>query len=292
MSEMEVYRAYNQVVPFGIRLCRDWFGLKNLEFVPRDGSPLKIHGTQDTSTTVRLVADCEMCPIVRGRHRWQIEELDFARRVCIGEEPITLVDIGANMGLFSRQLLVSIPAIAKVFAYESEPQNFSCLVHNVQPFAGKVVTIQAAVANSAGKMEFYLDPMNSGNFSLAADAMPPSFTKIMVQTNDAAAESVAWLNSEQRIFYKSDTEGFDELVAIAIRPEVWQEIFAGIIEIWNIKKPAFDSAAFAAILDRFPNKIFLANADNRLSEVRVSRADVINYIDSGNRQHRDLAFWR
>jgi len=65
-----------------------------------------------------------------------------------------------------------------------------------------------------------------------------------------------------------------------------------MIEIWNIKKPAFDKAVFASVLDRFPNKILLANADTRVSETRVSTTDVVNYINSGNRQHRDLAFWR
>jgi FkbM family methyltransferase len=292
MSESEANRAYNQVVPFGIRLCRDWFGLKNLEFVPRSGSPLRAQGAEAASSTVKLVADYLMCPIVLGRHQWQIEELDFAKRACIGNEPITLVDIGANMGLFSRQLLVSIPTISKVFAYEPEPQNFASLVHNLKPFTDKVLTIQAAISNSSGQTEFYLDPTNSGNFSLAIGAMPPNYSKINVESRNAAVECTAWTETKQRIFYKSDTEGLDEQVMAAIRPDIWQDVFAGIIEIWNIKKPAFDIAAFAAVLDHFPNKIFLANADNKVSEARVSTADVINYIGSGNRQHRDLAFWR
>jgi FkbM family methyltransferase len=260
--------------------------------MPWDSSPLKVGADSDhLGPTVKLVADYLMCPIVLGRHRWQIEELDFAKRVCIGAEPITLVDVGANMGLFSRQLVVAIPAIAKVFAYEPEPNNFGCLVHNLEPFRERVVAIQAAISNNSGNMEFYLDPTNSGNFSLAVDAMPPSYTKMIVETKNVALESTAWLEGKQRIFYKSDTEGFDELVASAIRPEVWSRVFAGMIEIWNIKKPPYDQALFASILDRFPNKVFLANADTRVSELRVSTADVLNYINGGNRQHRDLAFW-
>ncbi len=232
-----------------------------------------------------------MCPIVLGRHRWQIEELDFAKRVCTGLEPITLVDVGANMGLFSRQLLVAIPSIAKVFAYEPEPHNFECLVHNLEPFRDRVISMQAAVSNSSGNMEFYLDSTNSGNFSLAVDAMPPTYTKMIVDTKDVADECAAWVEGKQRVFYKSDTEGFDEIVASAIRPEAWSQVFAGMIEIWNIKKPPYDQALFASVLDRFPNKVFLANADTRVSELRVSTTDVINYINGGNRQHRDLAFW-
>ena len=110
MSQAEAEKAYQQVVPFGIRLCRDWFGLRSLEFLPRSGSPLSAQVDGETpGRTVKLVADYLMCPIVLGRHRWQVEELEFAKRVCTGAEPITLVDVGANMGLFSRQMLAGLP---------------------------------------------------------------------------------------------------------------------------------------------------------------------------------------
>lgn len=292
MSRTQADQAYSQAVPFSIRLCRDWFGLKTLEFVPWDASPLKTREPETENSTIRLVADYLMCPIVLGRHRWQIEELDFARRVCTGSEPITLIDVGANMGLFSRQILIAVPFVSRVFAYEPESRNFDCLTHNLAPFGERIIATQAAVSNSAGQMEFYLDPTNSGNFSLAVDAMPPSYTKITVETRDVAAEASRWLDAKQRIFYKSDTEGLDELVAAAIPLDVWQHIFAGMIEIWNIKKPDYDGARFASILDQFSNKSLLANADNRVSEARVSTREVLDYIHSGHRQHRDLAFWR
>ena len=60
------------------------------------------------------------------------------------------------------------------------------------------------------------------------------------------------------------------------------------MEIWPIKKPVVDRASFAAILDRFPNKVFLANADTKVSEMAVTTADVLKYMASGNRLHRDL----
>jgi FkbM family methyltransferase len=290
VSPAEAERAYNQVVPLGIRICRDWFGLASLEFSPRDGSPLMIgREGQQFAPTVRLVADYLMCPIVLGRHRWQIEELNFAKRVCLGSEPITLIDVGANMGLFSRQLLIAIPAIAKVFCYEPEPQNFGCMSHNLKPFSDRVTMIEAAVSNRSGPTELYLDPTNNGNFSLAVDAMPPNFGKILVDVRDVAIECETW--GKGRIFYKSDTEGLDEQVAAAIRPDVWQRVFAGIMEIWPITKPAVDRALFAAILDRFPNKVFLANADTKVSEIAVTTADVLKYMASGSRLHRDLGFW-
>jgi FkbM family methyltransferase len=267
--------------------------LRIIEFTPRDGSPLavRIRG-EPSGRTVKVVADLGMSSIVFDRHRWQVEELEFCKRRCAGTEPITLVDVGANTGLFSRQLLAALPTIAEAFAYEPEPQNFACLVHNLEPFRGKVTTLEAELSNKAGKLEFYLDPTNSGNFSLTTDAMPPKYFKTIVEAKDVAVESASWMNGGRRIFYKSDTEGFDELIATNIQADVWSHIFAGFIEIWRIKKPPFDIAALASILDSFPNKMFLANADTNISETAVSTIEILNYIDVHDGKHVDLGFWR
>jgi FkbM family methyltransferase len=288
-NQDQANNVYGQFVPGAIRLCRDWYGLKSIEFKPRDGSPLQVK----EGSTVKLVTDYIMCPITLGRHRWQIEELMFTKRACVGPEPITLIDIGANMGLFSRQLLNTIPTIAEVFAYEPEHENFACLAHNLAPFDCKTHIIEAAISNSDGKAEFYIDPTNSGNYSLAASAMPPSYSKITVKTVDISNECTAWLETQNRIFYKSDTEGLDEWVAALIHPDFWDHVFGGMIEIWNIaNKPSYDLAAFSSMLDKFPNKIFLANADTKVSEIQVTTTDVLNYISTRAQPHRDLAFWR
>ena len=241
---------------------------------------------------MKLVADLLMCPIVLERHRWQAEELEFAKRVCAGAEPIVLVDVGANMGLFSRQLLAALPAIVEAFAYEPEAQNFACLVHNLEPFGGKVKAIQAALSNKPGKMQFYLDPINNGNFSLNPAAMPAEHIRTSVEVKDVGAECADWMERGRRVFYKSDTQGFDEVIATAIRAELWLRVFAGIMEVWQIDKPSFNTEVLAAILDRFPNKVFLANADLALTEVRVTTDDVLTYIKGDDGMHRDLGFWR
>jgi len=71
-----------------------------------------------------------------------------------------------------------------------------------------------------------------------------------------------------------------------------------MIELWNIaKKPSLDIAAFVALLDSFPNKFFLANVDNNVSEMHVGTADLLtdfvvverdpqNNDDSSNRYRR------
>src|SRR5262249_25283316 len=149
-----------------------------------------------------------------------------------------------------------------------------------------------ALANTAGTQDFYLDPGNSGNFSLNRAAMPAQHAATRVETRDVAAECEAWLSSDRRIFYKSDTQGFDELIATTIRPEVWPRVAAGIMELWRIEKPRFDRQRLGQVLDQFPNKIFLANADLNVTEKPVTTAEVLEFIDSTDHKHRDLGFWR
>jgi hypothetical protein len=84
-SQAEAERAYNQVVPLGIRPCRDWFGLSSLEFTPRDGSPLRIAtGAPHAAPTVRLVIYYLMCPIVLGRHRLADRGIEFWNVLSLG----------------------------------------------------------------------------------------------------------------------------------------------------------------------------------------------------------------
>ena len=291
MNQSEADRAYDQIVPLALSLCRDAFGLQMLQFLPREGSPLRVN-LEGQAWFVALVSDRLMCPIVLKRHRWQVEELHFAQRVCTGSEPLTLIDVGANMGLFSRQLLAALPNLVEAFAYEPEPQNFGCLTFNLLPFQDKVHAIRAALGNVAGTQDFYLDPTNSGNFSLNRAAMPARHAATRVETKDVGAECAAWLESDRRIFYKSDTQGFDELIATTIRPEVWPRVAGGIMEVWRIEKPHFDQQRLAQILDQFPNKIFLANADLNVTETPVSTADVLQFINGNDHKHRDLGFWR
>jgi FkbM family methyltransferase len=291
VNRSEADTAYDQIVPVTLRLCREAFGLQMLQFLPREGSPLRVN-LQNQDWFVALVADGLMCPIVLKRHRWQVEELKFAQRVCTNTEPLTLVDVGANMGLFSRQLLAALPNIVEVFAYEPEAQNFGCLGFNLLPFQDKVHAVCAALGNVTGTQDFYLDPTNSGNFSLNRAAMPSQHGATRVATRDVSAECAAWLAGDRSIFYKSDTQGFDELIATTIRPEVWLRVSAGIMELWRIEKPQFDLQRLGEVLDQFPNKIFLANADLNVTETSVSTAEVLQFISSTDHKHRDLGFWR
>jgi len=192
----------------------------------------------------------------------------------------TLVDVGGNVGLFTRQALIACSNIKQVHVYEPDPQNFEHLRQNTAPWADKIQYHHYALSNEEGHKEFYQDPHNCGNYSLLSSAMNgcPYFVEQVVVA-DARHESRHWVAGTKNILYKSDTQGFDEELATLIDPIVWEYTFAAILEIWRIRKPEYDMESFRDILKRFSSRRFLGTAT-----VRLSVDEIVEYasgIDGG-----------
>ena len=197
--------------------------------------------------------------------------------------PCSLVDVGGNVGLFTRQALIAVPNIAKVYIYEPDQENFSHLLQNLQPWLDRVWCFNIALSGTTGIAEFFHDRDNCGNYSLLRSAMERSpFSLDEVYTISASAESFRWLDGRP-IIYKSDTQGYDELIATLLEPLVWDHVFAAILEIWRIPKPACDVTVFANILSKFECRRLLPYTDNFTVE------QIMNYSLGNDSAFLDLA---
>jgi FkbM family methyltransferase len=283
----EVYGSFLGFLPLNLKLLREFLQVTSIEFSPREDTPLYFRrSAADAPAKLRIACDSIMAVDILTRHAWQSEELEFASSVLDGQPPVTLVDIGANMGLFTRQLLARLPTIAHAYVYEPHPGNFEFLSFNLAPFE-RVDYVNAALAGTEGRLEFFLDPDNCGNYSLNRAAMPAEHSSIVVEARTASRESQRWLTDSNPIFYKSDTQGYDELIATQLDPRFWNSVVGGIMELWRIDKPAYDAARLEEILDGFPNKILLQNPAERLST-----AQVLDYAGARDVTYADLGFWR
>lgn len=289
-SEYRTEYSPNEVRNF-IDFMRIRMGVRNIEFQPALNRGLYARTSSDPDNCpIRTRCDFSITPTVLYNHHWEIEEFVFFRRVTEHRPAVVVVDVGANMGFFSRQVLGWSQNITRLFAYEPEPENFACLQHNLACF-NNVTAEMAGLAESDGSVTLHIDMRNCGNNSLVSDQLAGAWHKaaIEVTVRDIVRESRRWLEHALPVFYKSDTQGYDELLLSLLPDDVCDAIIGGVIEVEQIDKPAFSVERFSAFLDRFPNKVILRQDGN---DTPVTTEQVLNRIDTQSEAGVNLAFWR
>lgn len=283
---VEVLRAFQGSFPMNLKLMRELYGLRSLEVMPEASSPFHlVH--EGKPLPVHLP-----CDAVIGVHAFLMKSWDegkpkflmqFAQGLTDGA---VLVDVGANVGLFSRQCLSLMPNLREVHCYEPHPGNHEMLQRNLGmlPHAHLV---NLGLSTESGAISFYEDPSNVGNYSLNLKAMPPVYRESKVEVVNAATQEDRWLASGRPIFYKSDTQGHDELIATALSDHFWSQVKVGFFELWRLEGKTFDRARFARILDGFPYKVF-----EKAPTVNVTTAEVMTYLEGVDGAFDDLLFWR
>ncbi|MEJ0018698.1 MAG: FkbM family methyltransferase [Acetobacteraceae bacterium] len=238
--------------------------------------------------TIALPFDKAMLPMIARDSGWALETQDFVQTHANPAQRYAVLDIGANIGLFTRQIALRLPNLARFLCVEAEPGNFRALRYNVASLGDRVTTWNLALADADGETRFFRDAGNFGNYSLNEDAMRgQAFDTVSVQR----AATGRWMRDnvrladDERLIWKSDTQGYDELIISLTPMELWQRIDVAVVELWRIRKPSFDQAEFARRMDDFPNRsIGVGN--------RSSTADILDYLSGDDWQFEDLYLWR
>jgi FkbM family methyltransferase len=82
---------------------------------------------------------------------------------------MVVLDLGANLGYYTLLAARQVGATGKVYAFEPDPRNYSCLVRGIQRngFSARVTAIPKAVSDNIGTATFLLNttrPTNSSMF--------------------------------------------------------------------------------------------------------------------------------
>jgi FkbM family methyltransferase len=251
--------------------------VKMSRLYPKSNSPLffKNHPLWIAENVVSVLGEGDAAQV-----RW-IKEIASAR------PRFTLIDIGAHVGTFSRQMLIALPNLERVFAYEPDAQNFDGLRSNLMPWQNRLELMNYGLSDVEGPMPFFRDQWNQGNYSLARSAMRRSdFKRGKATMRLVGGEAERWIDDGATpIFYKSDTQGYDELIATLVPPQVWDHVFAAVFEIWHIAKPSFDLRLFRAILDRFSHLKFLQRDE------MVTADQAMEFLIGTDETWDDLAAW-
>ena len=115
--------------------------------------------------------DDSILPHIWKNGSWQKEEIRFVADRINENQPHLILDIGANIGLFTRQLLRAFPFIERAICIEPAPSNFEALLFNLRGIPNtKIDFFNFALGSIDSTMNFYQQLSNMGNYSLNADA--------------------------------------------------------------------------------------------------------------------------
>ncbi len=130
----------------------------------------------------------------------------LARRVSELDEPVLLLDCGADIGLFSAHMVSSCSRIERVIAFEPNPRSFERLVRNLELLPVRAAAMNMAVADFNGTGELRHPPHDGDDH--AAYLAPLAGGDVEVARIDDLG-----LPAGYRILMKIDVEG-GELAAV------------------------------------------------------------------------------
>ena len=235
--------------------------------------------------TLLVPNDKVILPVVLATGGWNAHHLAFLSDHLDMARRYTLLDIGANVGLFSRQVLHRFANIAQCHCLEPDPANYVALRFNMASMLdGAVQTHPVGLGDADGDAAFHRDLENCGNYSLHDDAMRDRpFTTTSVAVRAARPWLDRHLPGEAPILWKSDTQGNDETIVAACPWPIWRRVDVAVVELWRIRRGPTPPGFLEKVAD-MPNR--------RIAGAPVSVDDVAAYIAGDDWTHEDLFLWR
>ena len=134
-------------------------------------------------------------------HVTNIPEIEFCKKEI--KKGDTVVDIGANIGLFTLFFSKLVGTTGRVIAFEPDPENFDVLKKNIElNEITNVTLVQKGVSNKNESVKLYKSNV-SGGHSLIKNEWAKEYTNIQTVTLDD------YFRGEEIDMIKIDTEGFE-----------------------------------------------------------------------------------
>jgi FkbM family methyltransferase len=159
-----------------------------------------------------------------GIHRWSILEPAFLRlydayKLHFEAGPIDrlrefvpvgslVIDVGANVGFFTLRFAEWVGEHGKVISIEPEDRNYANLVSALKQrqLSGRVHTLKAVAANTAGELRLELNPLHPADHKLSRDESGVPVRAITL--DDLVLEAT----SSRPVLVKIDVQGAEMLV--------------------------------------------------------------------------------
>lgn len=256
VTKHQLNQLLNGIIPLSLTFLREDCSASEIQVVPKVGEPLYLETDDGFSAPLTLNFDPIVGFTTLVNKSWDYQKIKNHLHIINQFEPgsYSLIDVGANVGLFSRQLKSALgKKLRHIRCYEPHPGNYRLLERNLRSIPNCEVK-NVALGHITSKMNLNLDRHNSGNYSLNKTAVLQDVFagSINVDVINAAAEAERLLAEISDPFiYKSDTQGFDQIIASAMPPEFWKRVKLATFELWRLPEKNFDEDAFLEILKNF-----------------------------------------
>ena len=146
------------------------------------------------------------------------------------------IDVGANQGLITKQLIKE-KKINYFFCFEPNKENVEILKNNLNRYKNYQVLQYGLGDKNIKKASFYEHILNSGNLSLLNREKQKFLNKSFVKIKYASTEIKRIINLKKKfnLIYKSDCQGFDEIIFNCFDSFILNKMDIVILEISNFK---------------------------------------------------------
>ena len=209
-------------------------------------------GVKNTKIQTRI--DQIITPNILKKGKWDYFIIKFICKYIKNKtNQFSFIDLGSNIGLITRQLYLKKPDIKNFHCIEPEKENYNILLNNLDSFKN-VYTYNCALTNQeSGIKKMYLNKNNFGDFSLLKNS---NKTTTYINTLNASSffNKIISKHKINKIIYKSDTQGFDEMIVLSLSKKILDKIDMMILEISNFNYLKKNILQFFALIENYDVK--------------------------------------
>ncbi len=197
--------------------------------------------------------DLIITPNLLKNGKWENFIIEFINKYKQNKLDYSFIDIGANIGLITRQLIIKKIKISNFHCIEPEKNNFLLLKKNLEDFKEEKIFFYktALKSNSKTLKKIFINKENFGDFSVIKPIIKSKFVNIDSINVNQFLKKIINQNKIKNIIYKSDIQGMDEMVAIAINKEIYDKIKIMILEITNMDFISKNLNKFLSLVKKF-----------------------------------------
>ena len=227
----------------------NYFDYNKIELVIKKDCCL---GVKNTKIQTRI--DQIITPNILKKGKWDYFIIKFICKYIKNKtNQFSFIDLGSNIGLVTKQLYLKKPNIKNFHCIEPEKENYNILLNNLDSFKN-VYTYNCALTNQeSGIKKMYLDKNNFGDFSLLKSSNK-NITYINTINASSFFNKIISKHKINKIIYKSDIQGFDEMIVLSLSKKILDKIDIMILEISNFKYLKKNILQFFALIDTYKVK--------------------------------------